>query len=59
MAENDDNDDLQWVVKRQQAKIKRLERQRDYFKRRFTAARQAVKWFESRYRRGWRDSYGT
>ena len=64
MSEEDNNnrnegDDLKWVVQRQQAKIKRLERQLDYFKKRFSAARQAVKWLENRYRANWQDSYGT
>lgn len=64
MSEEDNNsddrgDDLKWVVQRQQAKIKRLERQLDYFKKRFGAARQAVKWLENRYRANWQDSYGT
>ena len=64
MSEQDNNnrkepDDLKWVVQRQQAKIKRLEGQLEYFKKRFRAARQAVKWLENRTRANWQDSFGT
>ena len=52
-------DRLSTLVEQQQARISELEKQLDYFKKRFVAARQAVRWFESRMGFRPQDSYGT
>ncbi len=51
--------DLSRVVASQRNRIEELEKQLDYFKKRFVAARQAVRWFETKF--GWKpgDSFGT
>jgi hypothetical protein len=60
---NNDNSaekkDLSKVVTAQQKRIDELEKQLDYFKKRFIAAKQAVKWFEAKLSWKMEDSYGT
>lgn len=46
-------------IKEQNARIEELEKQLDYFKKRFVAAKQAAAWLESKLKWKLQDSYGT
>lgn len=54
-----DSKQLKKIVKEQKAEIKKLEEQLDYFKKRFTAAKQAAAWLESKLKWNHQNSYGT
>lgn len=54
-----DPDKLKRIVKEQKAQIEELEKEVDYFKKRFTAAKQAAAWLESKLNWKLQDSYGT
>ncbi len=54
-----DSKQLKKIVKEQKAQIKKLEEQVDYFKKRFTAAKQAAAWLESKLNWNHQNSYGT
>ena len=54
-----DSEQLRLMVKAQRKRIRELESQVDHLKKRFVAAKQAVKWFETKFRWNMQDSYGT
>ena len=57
--ESPDSGKLKRTLKQQRARIDELEKQVDYFKKRFIAAKQAVAWLESKLKWSLQDSYGT
>ena len=50
---------LKETLKQQRARIVELERQVDYFQKRFVAAKQAAAWLESKLKWKLQDSFGT
>lgn len=61
MSKHDETDDLrelQQLLNAQRLRIAQLERQVSYLKKRFFAARQAVRWLESKLRWNMQDSVG-